>query len=68
MFWVLICGCDEFQMTAYNIIENPGQAEGKYRVLQGAYIEDVYIKKTDAPRLRGTVRIWKHLSDLQQIK
>ncbi len=46
-------------MTAYNIIENPGQAEGKYRVLQGDYIEDVYIKKTDATRLRGTVRILK---------
>ena len=59
MFWVLICGCDEFQMTAYNIIENPGQAEGKYRVLKGDYIEDVYIRKTDATRLRGTVRILK---------
>ena len=46
-------------MTVYNIIENPGQAEGKYRVLQGDYIEDVYIKKTDATRLRGTVRILK---------
>jgi hypothetical protein len=59
MVWLLLCGCDEFQMTAYNIIENPGQAEGKYRVLQGDYIEDVYIKKTDATRLRGTVRILK---------
>ena len=57
MFWVLLCGCDEFQMTAYNMIEDPGQAPGKYRVLIGDYNEDVWVKKTDATRIRGTVRI-----------
>ena len=57
MFWVLLCGCDEFQMTAYEMIDKPGQANGKYRVLQGDYFEDVRILNTDATRLRGTVRI-----------
>ena len=57
MVWLLLCGCDEFQMTAYNMIKEPGQAAGKYRVLQGKYIEDVYIRRTDATRLRGTVRV-----------
>ena len=44
-------------MTAYNMIEDPGQAPGKYRVLIGDYDEDVWVKKTDATRIRGTVRI-----------
>ena len=57
MCWVLLCGCDDFQMTAYNIIKEPGQAPGKYRVLIGDYDEDVWVKKTDATRIRGTVRI-----------
>ena len=57
MFWVLLCGCDEFQMTAYDMIEDPGQAPGKYRVLIGDYNEDVWVKRTDATRIRGTVRI-----------
>ena len=56
MFWVLLCGCDEFQMTAYETI-NVTSVAGKYRVLQGDYREDVYIRNTDATRLRGTVRI-----------
>ena len=59
MFWMLLCGCDEFQMTAYNMIKDPGQAPGKYRVLIGDYNEDVYVKNTDATRIRGTVRIKK---------
>jgi len=57
MVWVLLCGCDEFQMTAYEIMKDPGQAEGKYRVLQGDYFVDVQILNTDTTRLRGTVRI-----------
>ena len=59
MLWVLLCGCDEFQMTAYEMIKDPGQAPGKYRVLIGDYNEDVYVKNTDATRIRGTVRIKK---------
>ena len=57
MCCVLLCGCDEFQMTAYEIMVDPGQAPGKYRVLIGDYYEDVYVKNTDATRIRGTVRI-----------
>ena len=54
---MLICACDEYTMTVTEIIKNPGQANGKYRVLQGDYSEDVRISNTDATRLRGTVRI-----------
>ena len=57
MVLLVLWGCDEFQMTAYNMIEDPGQAPGKYRVLIGDYNEDVWVKKTDATRIRGTVRI-----------
>ena len=57
MCWVLLCGCDEYTMTVTQIIKDPGQAKGKYRVLQGDYSEDVRILNTDATRLRGTVRI-----------
>ena len=56
MFWVLLCGCDELQMTVYETI-NVISVAGKYRVLQGDYREDVHIRNTDATRLRGTVRI-----------
>ena len=44
-------------MIATQVEVLPGQAEGKYRVLQGDYSEDVQIRNTDATRLRGTVRI-----------
>ena len=54
---ILICACDEYTMTVTEIIKNPGQAPGKYRVLQGDYSEDVRILNTDTTRLRGTVRI-----------
>jgi hypothetical protein len=57
MLWVLLCGCDEYTMTVTEILKNPGQANGKYRVLQGDYSDDVRISNTDATRLRGTVRI-----------
>ena len=59
MVLLVLCGCDEIQMTAYHMIEDPGQAPGKYRVLIGDYNEDVYVKNTDATRIRGTVRIRK---------
>ena len=59
MVLLVLWGCDEFQMTAYEMIEDPGQAPGKYRVLIGDYNEDVYVKNTDATRIRGTVRIKK---------
>ena len=58
MFWVLLCGCDEVQMTVYEVI-NVTSVAGKYRVLEGDYREDVKILNTDATRLRGTVRIMK---------
>ena len=57
MLWLLLCGCDEFQMHAYETIEYPGQAPGKYRVLVGDYSKDVWIRNTDATHIRGTVRI-----------
>ena len=57
MFLVLICGCDEWTMVVRPVLVPPGQAEGKYRVLQGDYVDDVVVSNTDATRLRGTVRI-----------
>ena len=56
MFWVLLCGCDEFQMTAYEMI-TVTSVPGKYAVLEGDYAKDVYVKNTDATHIRGTVRI-----------
>ena len=57
MILMLTCSCDEWEMIATQVEVLPGQAEGKYRVLQGDYSEDVQIRNTDATRLRGTVRI-----------
>ena len=57
MFWVLLCGCDEWEMVATQIDIPPGQAPGKYKVLQGEYSEDVRVLNTDATHIRGTVRI-----------
>jgi len=57
MFWVLLCGCDEWEMIVTQVEVLPGQALGKYRVLQGEYSEDVDVVNTDATRIRGTVKI-----------
>jgi len=57
MIWLLICGCDELDMVATDVMMFPGQAPGKYKVLQGEYSEDVKVLNTDATHIRGTVRI-----------
>ena len=57
MFWVLLCGCDEWEMVATQIDIPPGQAPGKYKVLQGEYSKDVRVLNTDATHIRGTVTI-----------
>jgi len=44
-------------MTATTIMNFPGQAPGKYRVLEGEYIDDVRITNADATHIRGTVTI-----------
>ena len=57
MCLVILCGCDEWEMISTQIEVLPGQALGKYRVLQGEYSEDVEVLNTDATHIRGTVRI-----------
>ena len=57
MFWLFVCGCDEWEMISTQIEVLPGQALGKYKVLQGEYSEDVKVLNTDATHIRGTVRI-----------
>jgi len=57
MFMLMLCGCEEWDMIVTQVEILPGQAKGKYKVLEGDYVEDVYIVNTDATRLRGTVRI-----------
>ena len=44
-------------MTATTIMNFPGQAPGKYRVLEGEYITDVDVSNGDATHIRGTVTI-----------
>ena len=56
MCLVILCGCDEWEMISTQIEVLPGQALGKYRVLQGEYSEDVDVFNTDATHIRGTVR------------
>ena len=53
---LLTCSCEEFTMTATEII-NVTSVPGRYRVLQGEYSEDVKVRNTDATHIRGTVRI-----------
>ena len=55
MFWLFVCGCDEWEMIATQVDIPPGQAPGKYRVLQGEYLKDVKVSNTDATHIRGTV-------------
>ena len=44
-------------MTATQVTMNipPGQAPGKYRVLEGEYTDDITITNADATHIRGTV-------------